>query len=84
MVMTSFLDFAPPFRRRSPPRQDLREHGERRLVPLGLLVPVQQGLQPGDPQPQENLQQPGAQVRGPDLPGASTGIPGVQHHPLSW
>lgn len=72
-----------PHRGRSPSRQDGREHRERRLVVLDLLVAVQPGLQPGGPQPQEDLQQPRAQVRGPELPGAGAGVPGVQRHPLS-
>lgn len=50
------------------------------------MVTVQPRLQPGHSEPEARLQQPGAQVRGPALPGPVPGVPGVQHPalPSGW
>ena len=42
----------------------LRPHRQRGVVGLDVVVAVQPRLQPGHPEPEARLQQPGAQVRG--------------------
>lgn len=57
LAVVSFFYVADSLPRRSASsREDLRPHGERRLVVLEFLVPVQPRLQPGNPQPEEDLQ----------------------------